>query len=67
MRVESARIFREYGDDCVVTIRVDNDGMCAIMVETEEGYFSVPGIPEELLLDVLDRLEEDEPDDIEYQ
>ena len=67
MILERARIYREYSDECTLTIRVDSDGMCSLCIETEDGYTKADNVPEEVLIDILDRLEADEPDDVEYE
>ncbi len=54
--MDDDKVFQVVDDECCLTVTVDTDDQCALVVETEHDHFKARGIDLDLLLGLLDRI-----------
>lgn len=60
-------VYRSYGDTTSLALEVGPQGLCRLTIETEEDYTSVEGIEVDVLIELLQALGFEEPDEFEFE
>lgn len=53
---DEAKLYQVIGDDCCLTVTIDEDDVCSLVVETEESFSKHRGISLATLLDLLESI-----------